>query len=643
MTSKRNSIGPSSRLGDSSRSGDSSRLHASPGSRFGGDDTDDLDPFVARVRRCARSILGDGDAARQTIALCDEYQEARATLQSDRGDGSTVVAVIGPTGQGKSWLVRRFLSSPAVRERIRSGNARDEATEKLTWVGPKPPIQLDSRYESYVAASSSDMRAIPDPYLLVDVPGATDDRSAIAEVARRGLAMSSVLLLVARRDQLRSEATSMLASATEGSVIIPVVNQIRQRDEGLGHDVDAFVSRIRELAPASRITAPVLIDDFEIEGRSEDAVGDSALDAIAERIASENDAGLGGSRRVQKRLDAMEVRFRESLQAVLSDHLPHLTSAVQRLRREAQKLPLEIAESLVGNDSALRAVVRSRFRLSLLTDTAAIFFPYRSQLGLLNLTHGAWDRLLLSLSGSLPSLVSTIYSTTENLRGSRSAESDVRDGLRRRCDAKIADRLGPLARQFERELSDLQGVQAESSGIILAGDSASAPARLSGLDTLQDESQRLIEHTIDHRGPSKTLATLMGLIGTLVFWALMAGPIVALYRHYVSAAYAAIGGGGNLEDFPRPELSLWITSIALSVLPVAILAMMALSIAQRRGRVHAAEEEIRRGHHEMISRLQRDGVLRLVWEQPRLADAEFLLSAGGHELRNSDATISHDA
>ena len=36
-------------------------------------------------------------------------------------------------------------------------------------------------------------------------------------------------------------------------------------------------------------------------------------------------------------------------------------------------------------------------------------------------------------------------------------------------------------------------------------------------------------------------------------------------------------------------------------------------------------------HHETIERLQRDGVLQLQWDEPLLADAEFLLSAGTAE------------
>ena len=55
------------------------------------------------------------------------------------------------------------------------------------------------------------MQSIGVPYLIVDSPGCTDDRRAVAAVAARALSLASVLLLVVRRDQIRSEAVGMLA------------------------------------------------------------------------------------------------------------------------------------------------------------------------------------------------------------------------------------------------------------------------------------------------------------------------------------------------------------------------------------------------------------------------------------------------
>jgi hypothetical protein len=81
-------------------------------------------------------------------------------------------------------------------------------------------------------------------------------------------------------------------------------------------------------------------------------------------------------------------------------------------------------------------------------------------------------------------------------------------------------------------------------------------------------------------------------------------------------------------------MSMMLTSFFLSLLPTALFAMLVLSVSQSRARVNRAEARIREMHHETIARLQRDGVLMLRWDEPLLADAEFLLSAGTAEVES---------
>lgn len=585
--------------------------------------------FLNRVRRSSERVLGDSDVGRAVERLCDDYADARGRLLLDRNEGASVVAVVGPTGQGKSWLVRQFVGDTRAAEKIRSGNNLNEATEKLVWVGPLPPADLDPRNETFVACSTNEMAEIGVRYLLLDAPGATDDRGVIAAIANRALSLSSVLILVVRRDQMRSEAVRMLTHASEGSVVIPVINQIRNRDNALDRDVDSFVARMRSVAPESRVSAPVLVDDFDVDQRVEAAIGQKAVAEIQTRVADEVADGVDLDRRRETRLRAMESRFRESLAMTLGDHLPELTTAVRRINDESRRLPGEIAESLVGGGSGLQAAIRSRLRLNLLTETPAFWFPYRSQLGLLNLTHGAWDRLLMSLSGSLPSLVSAVYTSSRNLVSDRDAQVSLQDALSRRSAAAVADRLGPLTRQFKNEIRALQGKSYLRTEPGDRDSSVGRVAALTGIETLQEKSQAIFEDAIDRFSCPRSLAFLFGMIGTAAFWIFMAGPVVALYQRYIGASYSSLlEFGGDLEAFPRTDFSFWITCLLLSVLPTSLFAMVVLSWIQRRSRVAVAEGMIRQSHHDAIEKMQRDGVLRLTWDEPLLADAEFLLSVG---------------
>ena len=590
--------------------------------------------YLTRIRRAAANVLGNSPAGREVLELCDDHAEARRRILDDRSSGLTVIASVGATGQGKSWIIRQLIGNRDARKLIKSGNNADEATEQLIWIGPAPPDNLDSTHELYVHCSVSEMQTIGTSYLLVDAPGVTDDRKSIASVAKRALSLASVMLLVVRRDQIRSETIGSLATASEGTIVIPVINAVRAEDDNLCTEVDALLARRRKAAPTSTISLPVIVDDFEIEGRGESQTGKEAAKQIAERLKSELECAWAGDRRRSARLAAIDSRFQVALHAVLSDQLPGLTAAVRRLNTEAKLLPGEIAETLVGRDGPLRAAVRSRLRLSLLTETSALYFPYRTFLSLLNLTHGAWDRVLLSLSGSLPSLVGAVWTSTKNLSANQGAERDLREGLQNRCSAAVKDRLGPLAHRFHDEVLQLRDDKASPSSSVAHGPRTQV-AYLAGIDSLQENSQRIFDAEVERVAASRFTAAFSGFLGTAIFWFLMAGPIVALYRGYFDASYEALSQlSGNLSNFPRPNLAMMLTSLLLSSLPTAIFAMLVLSISQSRSRVRKAEKRIRDVHHETIERLQREGVLQLSWDEPLLADAEFLLSAGAADVES---------
>ncbi len=479
------------------------------------------------------------------------------------------------------------------------------------------------------------------PYVLVDSPGATDNRRDVMETARLVLSMASVLMMVVRRDQLRSHAVDMLAAASEGSLVVPVINNTSILDDAVQTDTEAFVARLRRAAPRSQVTAAVHVPDFEIHGRSESVVGSEAVADIIRALMAELAQGDSLGRTVN-RLNAMDSRFRSSLHACLRDELPNLTTAVQRLNHAALALPGEVAASLVGSSPSLRAGIRSRLRAGLISETPAIWFPYRTALGVLSLTSGAWDRVVLSLAGSLPSLISAAYTGVRNLSESVAHSSDVRDGIRKRSSAAVADRLGPLVARFRAEIHRLSGRENPvATNDPFDGQEQrhvqSQLAYLAGIDALQERSQQIVDSTIERESPSRATATCCAVFGTLLFWLLMAGPIVALYRSYIKASASSLKDfAGSLEYFPRPDFSMVLTSVVLSALPLAIFSMLVLSFIQGRRRIDRIEQAIRDEHRSAILELQQQRVLRLEWDDPLLADAEFLLTAGAFDTNTEN-------
>ena len=201
----------------------------------------------------------------------------------------------------------------------------------------------------------------------------------------------------------------------------------------------------------------------------------------------------------------------------------------------------------------------------------------------------------------------------------------------------MTDRLGPLAAQFRDELAELREPGRSSGDAPLNHSDGQNVASMAGIEALQERSHQIFENAIAENGVSRGSSLLLAVLGTSIFWALMAGPFVALYSEYLAASYKSFleftagnesAAGRALEQFPKPEFSMVLTSLVLSLLPTSIFAMIALSIAQSLGRTEKALAEIRKGHEQAIDQLQQNGVLRLHWDDRLLTDAEFLVSAG---------------
>ncbi|MEM8910835.1 MAG: hypothetical protein AAGC97_03630 [Planctomycetota bacterium] len=604
---------------------------------------------LQRIARSAQRVLGQSTTGREVLALCDDHAMAREAILTDRSDNLTVIAVVGATGQGKSWLVRQFVP-PGVAALIASGNHRDEATEKLIWVGPQPPADLDVRHETYVACAAAKMRSVGIPYLIVDAPGATDDRRGIADVAKRALSIAAVMLVVVRRDQIRSQQVTGLMTASEGTIVVPVVNAIRRdpaADEALRADIDALTARLRAAAPQSIIAKPVLVEDFETAGRSEPDVANDVMTRVSE-VLLELVGDLGADQRRGVRLAALDDRFHAAVASVLQSDLPDLTAAVDRLDSAARQLPGEVASMLLGDTDALQAAIRRRLRALLMNQTSMVCFPYRSILGVLNLTNGAWDRVALSLTGSLPSLIGSVVSGLQNVREGASATDEQHNGLRRRASAAVTDRLAPMARRFREELRRLHsssGDGPENARMTDSDEPIHSVATLAGIDSLQEGSRNTFEATTRRYAMSTFKVGFAGFAGTVMCWLLLAGPLVNLYQHYFAASSQTLrdvaeitSTGVALDDFPKPSASFLLTSWLLSILPTSIFAMVIVSFAQSRRRVAQIAEQIRQQHADLIDRLQGEDVLRLAWSDPLLEDAEYLLSIG----RRSQPTRHHD-
>ena len=597
------------------------------------------DVLVQRIRQATHALLGQQHITHQISEWCDQYQLQCESVISSRGISLVSVGIVGAKGQGKTWIARQMVLDKRVSQSLPSGVLSSEATTHIHWVGPIVPEGLDASRELYHPCRSEAMLDLGRPYILLDTPGITDDDSQAAKTAKDAMALSPVKLLVVRRDQLRGAILSQLAHFTEGAVCVPVITCVPLSDlssqmakstpgdtaltknrwsESLQRDLSTFCEAMRLSAPKTKLLEPVIVPDFEADG-DESKIGAAFAIDLQSRLRSESLDDIAATR--ANRLSAATDRLRHRIGQLLDSQLPQLSAAVRRLHSEADALPAQTIEAVLGSRIVLQSAVRGRLRAQMIADTGMIWFPYRTVLTVLGLTHGAWDRLLLSLSGSVPSIFGTFAAWARIVQQSRKINWEMHEGIRDRLNRQIQDRLEPVQSQFHRAVTRMRGSDQENKNT-----STIPQIRLSGVEELQSRARSVFEWSVDrHQMPWMALQFL-AFIGTTLFWLLMAGPIVFIYRQYLGASFESLSGTtSGLEKFPYPNSALLLSSVLLSLIPMLIYAMVVLSWSQRRSKINRIADSTYADEIKLVDELKRDGVIALYYDDPLLEHAEFLI------------------
>ncbi len=519
--------------------------------------------FSKRILQATETLFADQPVTRRIQNACADFDRQCTSIIEARGIPVLTISVVGAKGQGKSWIARQFILNTTLGRRLPSGVLGSEATTKLYWVGPNPPELVDGDREVYLHCEREQMLEIGFPYLLLDTPGVTDSDLSAVESTRRVLHLSPIKLLVLRRDQLRAAINSQLAGWVEGAVCIPVVtcvplkelgqdpsgrgwehDQHRVLEKSLEDDLRKFSDWLRASAPQSQLESPILIEDFEASGQEEKA-GQSFARELQNRLHKLPLQDLTQTR--THRLNAIHTKFRREVVRILEAEVPYLSSALRKLHEEADRLPTQVVEDVLGSPMLLNTAVRGRLRAQFVSDTSHLWFPYRSILVLLSFTQGAWDRLVMALTGSIPSIFGTMTAWARNLQQSRKVTQEMEEGIRDRMARQVDDRLQPIHRQFHNALRRLRGDTESTKGPEIVG------IKLGGIDELQSQSRRLFEKRVDERAVASFWLQMAGMLASLLFWALLAGPIVSVYRQYLSASAEALSTAGTgIDHFPHP-------------------------------------------------------------------------------------------
>ncbi|MFM9069458.1 MAG: hypothetical protein ACKOUR_19305, partial [Planctomycetota bacterium] len=420
-------------------------------------------------------------------------------------------------------------------------------------------------------------------------------------------------------------------------------------------DVQREMEQWRRLAPQVQWLEPCFMPDLDLCGE------DAARQLVQARLQQTLTPALG---RVAQLREATERQLRhrwqvaqQQLAITLLPFRQRVLAPIEQLETLTHHLPERLLAELVGEEDEVRLALRPRLRADWIERTPSICFPYRSLLGLLAITAGAWDRLALSLIGSLPSLVLTALQAARNARDFTLASRQLLAGLSERVERLLRDEFRGAIRQFrvavsaslpvdlaasERALAvDTAGPGTRGGGALhaaAAGDLAVRPdtaaahgeadgIRIVGLEGAEADSRRILQEVVRARRSLTSVVYAFAWLATGCFLFLLTGPLVALYRAYLIAHHdALLAGASQWQEFPAPTGGMLLSSLVLSVLPVFVVALGALTWCCRVARVRAAAVDIRQRHRDALQQRFESGALRIELTDPQLDAARQLLA-----------------
>jgi hypothetical protein len=572
--------------------------------------TNAVSHFEQKIRDLRGAIVRIWGHASEGIAFLDACARASEDLDDihgQRGLSFPVVPVLGNKNAGKTTFCKALLTAPVARDKLPTGLHRGAATTRVTWIGPIRPERLDEEAEAWIPVLKEEMFDPGSPYMLVDVPGFNDAHPSAQAAAKRILPMASVVVLVASWESgLELESLGTYLALGGGATIVPVVVDdafLVRSPESAQRELARFLDRIRFASPDSEVAKPIhlpRIDSVPPEER------DRMRDLFIERIHEALEEALRLPRADPAHLARVRYeRLLDELHRGMAPFFDRVGPTHDRLLREENEALRGVVRELLGNRQELAAGIRARLMTRVAQNCPSHWFPFRSLLGLLALTAGAWDRLVLALSGSLPSLALVLFQSGRNLKLLQQRQDSARAALLQRIAIMLKERIADPYRIFVRAVREAASEHSED--IV-----ESVPEySLEGLSAMEARAQAIVEENVERVALRPAMLAVIGGVSTVVWISLSLGPLWAVYGQFLSASGAVLSGVAvpAWDAFPAPSFSMLFVTVLLVSAPVFFLAMLALALTIRGRIVNSCAENIQKATHEAFVGLMENGLV----------------------------------
>jgi hypothetical protein len=547
-----------------------------------------------------RVLFGDDSPQlRDFLGSAASYRGEWQALASNRGLSQPALAFIGERGTGKTTLIRLLTGDDLL-----TAAAKPESTGRIRWIGPRKPDTLDPEFEEYQRLQADQMLDLGHPYLLIDTPHLDPVAQENEALFHRLFTTTRFKVVVLELTKLESRFWQRKIAGYRGSVVLPVIRLDPEASRAYPENLPALRQAwqrdhepsIRASLAGIQLEAPVFLPHLDAMGSREISVP-AVREALGSGLRGLLDSYQGSAADRIAELDASWMRFLTTLRPVVSAFdTPLLAERYRDLEQAIDRLPAKLLDHLLADERRTRALLRADLRSRLMDRVPAWAFPFRSLCGLLCLTNGLWDRLILGVAGSLPSALLTVAGAARNRSEEIQAEKTHRHhlipGLRTLVKTTLAVPWNGFVAALEKA--------GERSG------RASAP----GGEFIIDGDERLAElwrqaqnaATLPETGGRDGFVVGLSAAGAGIFWLLLGGPAVQIYGQYLPAAYRSLTGAWtseNLSSYPLPPWPFWLSAVLLSLAPPFLLALMLVArrLGNRRLRACAGKlRDLMHGH-----------------------------------------------
>lgn len=590
-----------------------------------------LRQWCEQVLAAGQQVFGEHPPAPAIRQLCHQVLEEAQLLLARTSTVAVPVVLLGRTASGKGWLARCFLRDPALRSAIPSGqNAADRSTH-LLWIGPHPPPHREEG-EQYLPAAAAQMLDLGVPYCLGDAPGFSTSGEAAERLHRRALASAALKILVLPQESLRDAGLVHLLRQLPASRVLPAIRfrnspEQTQPPEATLQDALDHRQRWQQAAPTTTILPPLWIPDADCYATHNP---DQAITYTQKLLQDTLTPLLADASQRQQAVEAEIQARHEQLRRGVAQHLEEFRQRLQpiltKMDHTLYSLLPQLTRQMFGEDIPLAALVRVRLRVHIFHYTPPWCFPYRSILGILILTANAWDRLIFTLTGSLPSLAAVVWQSWKNVRTMGKALARQWLPFATYLQQQAREALAVPLQHLRQSLAALRQEQDRTK----QESYQEVKVRIAGLDEFQNRCRYLLEQTLAEHTAHRRSPWLFALLATLAFLFFFSGPIVVIYRQYIETLWRVFHGEPvQWSDFPRPDFSMIFTSFILSVIPVALIAMFAVTGFTRRRPVEHLANSFRQKIDALTEQWQQQALLRLELHDPLWEAVQRLLHLDG--------------